>query len=495
MDMLLEAKRIGKSFAGIPVLQDVSFALQRGEVHALMGENGAGKSTLVKAFAGLHQPDSGELWFDGREVRFRDPHAALTSGIAMIHQELMPFRELSVAENVWIGHEPTRTCPGWLDHERMHRSAHHLLARLGATIPTHRRMGELSVAEMQVVEIAKALAHNAQVLIMDEPTSALTDAEARALFNTIRELRDRGAGVIYISHKFEEVFELADRITVLRDGRLIATAPVREFTPESLIRYMVGRGLSTGKPGSVPHQDQVALSVCGLSRHGAFEGVTFDVHYGEILGVAGLLGAGRTELLNALYGMHPVDSGEIRVGNMPTRIRNPRHAQAAGIGLVTEDRAAYGLVPTLGLTANITLAALRSCCRAGVIQRRTEARLAGRWIDSLFIRSRGAHQAVNRLSGGNQQKAVIARTLMHDPVILLLDEPTRGIDIGAKSEIHTLIRNLAEQGKAIVLVSSELPELITLSHRILVMREGAVAAELDGAGATAEKVMSFAVPH
>jgi ABC-type sugar transport system ATPase subunit len=355
-------------------------------------------------------------------------------------------------------------------------------------------MGELSVAEMQVVEVAKALAHNARVLIMDEPTSALTKPEAQALFKVIRELRHTGVAVIYISHKFEEVFELADRITVLRDGRLMVTAPVREFTSAGLIKYMVGRDLSTVTRTALPPKGDVALSVRGLSRRGAFEGITFEIHHGEILGIAGLLGAGRTELLNAIYGMHPADSGEIYVENTQLRIRDPKHAQAAGIGLVTEDRAAYGLVPTLGLTANITMASLRSCCCAGWIQRSKEARVAAKWIDSLLIRSRVAHQPVNRLSGGNQQKVAIARTLMHDPQILLLDEPTRGIDIGAKSEIHGVIRNLAQQRKAIVLVSSELPELLALSHRILVMREGALVAELDGDEATPEKVMSVAVP-
>jgi inositol transport system ATP-binding protein len=494
MSWLLETRGITRSFSGIRVLNGVSLAIRAGEVHALLGENGAGKSTLMKVVAGIHEPDAGEVWLRGHRVEFRNAHDALKAGIAMIYQELLPFLDLSVAENIFMGQEPLSRFPGWIDKRALHRESEGVLSRLGIGLAPNSAMRNLRVAERQVVEIAKALAHDADLLIMDEPTSALSEHEREALFRIIGDLRQHGVAVIYISHKLDEVFRLADRVTVLRDGCHVATNQISELTPEHLIALMVGRESTELAPGSAAIKGEVALSISHLTRHGSFRDVSFEIHYGEIVGLAGLLGAGRTEILNAIYGLDPADSGEIRAHAKPLRIRSPRDALSAEIGLVTEDRKTFGLVPTLDVKRNLTLASLRRWCRSGLIDHNAENRIADEQIKSLSIKTADPHQPVDHLSGGNQQKVVFGRTLLAQPDILLLDEPTRGIDVAAKSQVHALIRRLARDGKAVLLVSSELPELFALSDRILVLRQGALVAEMETKRTTPQEVLNLAMP-
>ncbi len=490
----LETRSLSKSFSGVRVLNDVSVGFRRGEVHAVLGENGAGKSTLMKILAGIHAPDSGEVLMNGTRLALGSAHAALNAGIAMIQQELLPFLHLTVAENIFMGHEPVTRFPGWIDKAAMREQAAALMQRLGIELSPKQKMRELRVAEMQAVEIAKALAHQARVIIMDEPTSALSKREAEALFRIILELRQDGATVIYISHKLEEVFQLADRVSVLRDGAHVATAPVRELSRDRLIALMVGRSVDEAAAGPQVETGAVALSVRGLNKTGKFADVSFDVRRGEVLGLAGLMGAGRSEIVSAIYGLDPADSGEIQVSGRPVIIRKPKDALRAGIGLVTEDRKRFGFVPALGVKQNLTLASLRQWCSAGFIRSESEKRAAEEQVHAFGIKAAHLQQHVEHLSGGNQQKVAIARTLLAGPEILLVDEPTRGIDIAAKAEVHALIRQLARRGKAIVLVSSELPELFSLSDRILVLRQGRVSAEFETRRTTPEEVLKFAMP-
>jgi inositol transport system ATP-binding protein len=494
MTWLLETRRIGKSFSGIRALEDVSFGIRPGEVHAVMGENGAGKSTLMRILAGVEKPDTGQIWFKGAPIHFRNAHEALRAGVVMIYQELLPLPNLSVAENIFLGQEPVSNRLGWVDRETMHRKAEDVLGQLGVRLAPQRLLRELPVAEMQAVEIAKALAHRAELIIMDEPTSALSEREATALFRIVWDLRARGVAVIYISHKLEEVFQLADRVTVLRDGRHVSTAPLVELSQDRLIALMVGRELEEVPPKRKSAQGPVILSVTALGKTGRFQNISFEVRRGEILGLAGLMGAGRTDIINAIYGLCPADAGQVSVSGRNVRLKHPRDALRAGIGLVSEDRRTFGLIPTMGVQGNLTLAALRRCCRAGFVNPGEQADLAATQIRNLAIRTRDADQPVGQLSGGNQQKVVFGRTMLTEPEVLLLDEPTRGVDVGAKAEIHTLIRGFAEAGKAVVLVSSELPELLGLSDRILVVRQGSVTAELDPRRSSPEEVLRFAMP-
>jgi ABC-type sugar transport system ATPase subunit len=494
VDCLLETNALTKSFSGIRVLNGVSFSARRGQIHALMGENGAGKSTFMKIVAGLEQPDSGHILWKGNEVRFRNPHAALCSGIAMIHQELMPFPDMTVAENVLMGVEPQGRFPGCVNRAALRSRTAEVLSSLGLHVSPSRRMRELAVAEQQVVEIAKALVHRAELLIMDEPTSALGVKEAESLFATVRSLRDQGVAVIYISHKLDEIYRLADQITVLRDGTLITTAATAQLPPERLISMMVGRDLAPAQPEPDSESGETLLAVRGLSKRGRFQDIGFEVRAGEILGLAGLMGAGRTDILNAIFGLAPASTGEVQVRGMPVSITQPKDAIRAGIGLVTEDRKTYGLVPDLGVPGNLTLASLSRWCRWGWILRSDETAAAAETVSRFRIACAGGNQAVERLSGGNQQKVVLGRTFLHRPEIVLLDEPTRGIDIGAKAEVHDFIRRLAREGKAIVLASSELPELLSLCHRLLVIRQGRIAGEMDPHSATQEAILKLALP-
>ncbi len=493
---ILRLRNVSKSFPGVKALDDVSLDVEKGKVHALAGENGAGKSTLVKVLMGMETPAAGVIVFKGSPVDIRTPHQALRMGISMIHQELLPFPDLTVAENVCMGLEPTRWFPGWLDKPAMNRRTRQLLERLGVSLSPTARMRTLTVPEMQTVEIAKALAYGAEVIIMDEPTSAISGQETAALFAVIRDLKARGVALIYISHKMDEVFAIADTVTVLRDGRRVTTADIRELDENRLISFMVGRELKVRRRDSAgsTRGDQPALEVRGLTKEGKFRDVNLAVHPGEILGIAGLMGAGRTDLAMALFGLAPADSGRILVNGRSVRITRPQDAIANGIAMVSEDRKAYGIVPSMGVKQNITLASLRRCSRGHVIDAREENKVADEQIRTFSIKTRGREQQARFLSGGNQQKVVIAKALLTGPSILILDEPTRGIDIAAKAEIHALIEHFARDGKAVILISSELPDIFALSDRILVMRQGTISAELRPGTNTQEEVLKYAMP-
>ena len=479
-DPLLEVANISKSFGGIQALDGVSLNVHAGEIHAVTGENGAGKSTLMKIVAGQERADSGRIHFRGR-------------AIAMIHQELLPFPELSVAENILMGQEPSHWLPGWIDKPARDRKAREALAQLGVAIDPRRPMRDLTVAEKQSVEIAKALARRADLLIMDEPTSALSEREAELLLRIIADLKRRGAAILYISHRMAEIFRLADTITVLRDGRLVATRPAAELNAERLIPLMVGRPLAAvARPSATP--GEVLLEVRGLSRPPRFGDVSFTLRRGEVLGLAGLMGAGRTDVGAAIFGLAPATGGTILLRGRPVAVRSPAAAFAHGIAMVTEDRKEFGFVPDMSVKENVTLASLGRFSLGPFIRRRAEAQAADEQMRRFDIRAAGRDQAVKSLSGGNQQKVAIARALLADPEILILDEPTRGIDVGAKAEIHALIAGLARAGKAILLISSEMDEVLALSDRVLVMREGCVAAELQPSATSPQEILRYAMP-
>jgi len=498
---VLEGRHITKTFPGVVALRDVSFDLLAGEVHSVVGENGAGKSTLVKILSGVHSHYEGELILDGRPVRFAGPRQAQQAGIGIVHQELNLVRDLTAAENVFLGREPL-TRWGTIDRRTMNAQTRALFERLEIGVAPERRIADLRVGEQQMVEIAKALSLDARVLILDEPTSALSERETAMLFSLIRRLKSQGVGVIYISHRMEEVFEISDRITVLRDGEHVGTLPVAEATPEKLIRMMVGRTLKTFFAGDekTAAGEKVVLSVENLSLTGPLEGrrtlirdVSFEVHEGEILGLAGLLGSGRTEVLEALFGAYGNRArGRISIDGREVSIRSPLDAIEFGMGLVTEDRKASGLLLEMTVRENLSLPSLRRLVKWGMVDRAHERRLVDEFIERLRIRTPGREQVVSHLSGGNQQKVILGKWLAIRPRILLLDEPTRGIDVGAKAEIYHLLRELSLKRVAIVMASSELPELLELCHRILVMREGRVAALFAREEATAEKILAAA---
>ncbi len=492
---ILEVRRLSKSFSGIRVLHDVHLAVFAGEVHAVMGENGAGKSTLMKMLAGLEQPDSGEILFRGQPRRFVDPHAAITAGIAMIHQELMPFRNLSVAENIFIGREPRSRMPGAVARAKMIADAGKLLEELGLPLSPQTLAGDLKISELQMIEIAKAVSIGADVLIMDEPTSAISAQEVATLFRLIADLRRRGVAILYISHKMDEIYRIADRITVLRDGRHVSSDRAADLDAATLIARIAGRKLTMTIDKPKIERGTEALSVRGLTKRGKFRDISFQVCHGEILGLAGMMGAGRTEVVNAIYGLDPADAGEIRLRGRPARITRPAEAIRGGIGLVSEDRRREGLVLGMSVEHNLTLTSLWRCSRGGWIRRRQEQDSADDLIARFAIKVSHRDQPVKRLSGGNQQKVVLAKALFTEPEILILDEPTRGVDIGAKMEIYALIVRLAQEGRAVIMVSSELPELLLLCDRLLVLREGALVAELDPQRTTQDEIVRYALAN
>ena len=491
---MLSVRELTKTFGGLPALQDVTVEFRPGEVHALMGENGAGKSTLMKILAGLQPADGGAIALRGKTVRFASPQDALAQGIAMVHQELMPIPDLDVAENLLLGLEPINAL-GWVDRAELHREAAEWLRKLDCGLDTRQPMRRLSVAQGQVVEIAKALARQTDVLLLDEPTAALSDHEVTALFKAIDVLRRRGVAIVYTTHKMDEVFRLADRVTVLRDGRLVRTAAAAELTPDALITHMVGRELAQVFPPVVGEPGDVVLEVAGLTREPAYRNISFTLRRGEVLGLAGLMGAGRTEIAEALFGLRPAHTGEIRLHGRPVRITSPRDALAAGIGMVTEDRKGLGILPAMSVRSNLTLAALDRFAGLAGLDAAHEARTADEQIRAFAIKTSGREQPISQLSGGNQQKVLLARTLLTAPDLVILDEPTRGIDIGAKAEIYALIGRLAAQGKAVLLISSELPEVLSLTHRLLVLRQGELTAELDPRRATQEEILRHAIPR
>src|SRR5262245_20550433 len=499
----LEMRHIAKNFGGVRALRDVSLGAPAGEVHAVCGENGAGKSTLMKILAGAITEYDGEIRLEGRPVRFSGPRQAEDAGIRIIYQELNLVPQLTVADNIFLGREKTRAGRlGWLDERGMEVQTRQLFDRLGAAIAPRARVGDLRIGDQQMVEIAKALAFEASIVIMDEPTSALSDSAVARLFRVIEDLRRSGATVLYISHKMNEVFRLADRVTVLRDGQFVASASRSEITPEQVVRWMVGREIAALDYKPHPIQQRAILEVEGLSLAAPpgsgrpnLQAITFTARAGEVVGVAGLLGAGRTELLEAIYGATPSPpAGTIRLEGRPVLFKHPDAAIRAGVAMVTEDRKALGLFDRMTVAENITLRRLPELTFGPVplIDPRAERRAVAWSIEQLVIRTSGGDVPVTSLSGGNRQKSVLARWVRIEPRLLLLDEPTRGIDVGAKAEIYQLIRRLAAQGRAILMTSSELPELLAVADRIIVLCEGRLTAEIPRAQATEEAIMHAA---
>ena len=491
--VLLTASNISKSYAGVHALRSADFELRSGEVHALIGENGAGKSTLIKIITGAIASDAGTLIFDGEAITHNSPLRAKSLGIAPIYQQPALFPELTVTENIAIGLEPGRA---WrrVDWKRRRCEAAGLLARLGARIDTEARARDLTMPEQQLVEIARALGANARVLIMDEPTASLSEAETENLFRVVRELRAQGAGVIYISHRLDELFMIADRVTVLRDGRTIETRPMSQVDRQELIRLMVGRELSAVFP-----KKSVALGDTVLELHrvgcraAGVRDVTLSVRAGEILGLAGLVGAGRTMLAKTLFGLTPADAGTIRLRGRAVSIRSPSQAIRYGIAYVPEDRRRHGVIPEMSVSANTTLAALTRLARFGFLDFRRENRIAADYAGRLAIKTPSLHAPVSALSGGNQQKVALSRWLATDPAVLILDEPTQGIDVAAKAEIHKLMGELAARGLAILMISSELPEILGMSDRVAVMHAGTIAGILDRARVTQHEILALAL--
>jgi ribose transport system ATP-binding protein len=471
----------------------VRFDLQPGEVHALMGENGAGKSTLMKILAGVYQKDSGDVLLDGKAVDIQSPAHAQALAIGIIHQELHLMGHMTAAQNIYLGREPRKMAGWFLDDDQLNRNAQALFSRMNLDLAPTAMIGDLTVAKQQMVEIAKALSHKSRVLIMDEPTAALNNAEIEELFTIIRQLKSEGVGIVYISHKMDEIQRIADRVTVLRDGSYVDTVPASTPMPE-VIAMMVGRRLETSVK-TVPSTmgNDVMLDVRGLRRGRAIRDVSFSVRRGEILGFAGLMGAGRTEVARAIFGADPLEAGEVRVRGNLIPLRSPEDAVQAGIGYLSEDRKHFGLATGMDVESNITLPSLRRWLKWGVFLKKSAIQdISQQMVDKLRIKTPSLTQTAKLLSGGNQQKVVIAKWLVQDCDVLIFDEPTRGIDIGAKSEIYKLLNDLAAQGRAIIVISSELPEVLLLSHRVLVMCEGRITGEVHGSEATQENLMALA---
>jgi rhamnose transport system ATP-binding protein len=488
---VLEMDHVSKAFGATQALDDVSLALQQGEIHALLGENGAGKSTLIKIFTGIQEPDSGEIRIDGAPIRVASPQDAQRLGVAAIYQEPMIFPDLSVAENIFIGHRDRGKI---VDRRRMEREAEEVLARLDVHLDVGEPARGLTLAEQQTVEIAKAISLDVRVLIMDEPTASLSAHEVRRLFRIVANLRQQGVAILFISHRMEEVFEIADRVTILRDGRWISTTPRAELTPAIAIRQMVGREVKELFRRQRREPGAIRLQVRNLSREGVFQDVSFELRAGEVLGFAGLVGARRTDVGLALFGIAPADQGEILLDGEQITITSPRDAMARGIAYSTEDRRQLGLVLPLSIAANISLPSLpRFLSPNGLVRRTAERDAAEGFRQRLSIRAPSVETPTAALSGGNQQKVVISKWLETTPKVLILDEPTRGIDVGAKVEVHQLVDELAAEGMAIILISSDLPEVLAMSDRILVMREGRQMAIFDHDDATQERVLTAAM--
>lgn len=495
MTYILEMDRIQKSFSGVPVLDQVSLKVRAGEVHALMGENGAGKSTLMKILMGIYKKDGGTMVFNGAGFQPAGPKEAIAAGISMIHQELNPVLDLDVAENVFLGRElRVRGVPGLrpVDKAAMRKETEALFSAMGISMNAGRLMRHLSVAEMQLVEIVKAISLKAGVIIMDEPTSALTEHEAEVLFRQIARLKDHGVAVIYISHKMEEIFRISDTITVLRDGRPAGSAPAAELSRDKLISMMVGREITEIYPKSQTRKGDMLLEVRDLCRGRRVRNINLTLRRGEVLGIAGLVGAGRSELAETLFGIFPARSGQILIEGRPVRIRHPKEAIARGMALITEDRKQTGLNLKTTVEQNISIVSIRKLAPGGVIRKKKEAEAAERYIGTLRIKTRSRKTPVVSLSGGNQQKVVLAKWLLSDPEIIIFDEPTRGIDVGAKRDIYLLIGRLAEAGKGVVVISSEMPEVMGISDRIMVMCEGRCTGELNREDFSQEKIMDLA---
>lgn len=484
--------QIHKTFPGVIALDDVHFGLSKGEVHCLLGENGAGKSTLMKILSGAYQKTGGQIFLDGREIEIKNPGHAQELGVSTIYQELNLVPHLTVAENIYLGREPL-LFPGVIDQSQILKSARVILSDLGVKIDAKKIVKELGVAQQQMVEVAKALSLDAKILIMDEPTSALTEYEIKELFATIRNLKSQGVSIIYISHRMEELFEIGDRVTVMRDGKVIGTHHAEKVTREQLIQEMVGRELDDQYPRKSANIGEDVLIVEQLNRNGVLWDISFALRKGEILGIAGLMGSGCTELARALFGADRIDSGQISVRGKLQKMKSPRSAINLGLGYLTEDRKSQGLCLILSVKENICLPSLERFSNLGIMQVKKERAAAKKYCEDLRIKTPGINQKVLYLSGGNQQKVVLSKWLCCKADVFIFDEPTRGIDVGSKVEIYQLMNRLTEQGVAIIMISSELPEILGMSDRILVMHQGTIAGELSAEEATQEKILQLAL--
>ncbi len=489
--MKIEMKGINKSFGTNQVLKNAGFVLEDGEVHALMGENGAGKSTLMKILTGVYTRDDGTVIVDGEEVVYKSPQEAEKAGIVFIYQEINSLFDMTVEENLFMGKEITKGF-GIVDKKAMRAKAQEVMDKMGVSIPVDAVMGELSVGQQQMVEICKALMVDAKVIIMDEPTAALTQSETEGLFEVIESLRKKGVSIVYISHRMEEIFELCDRITILRDGTYIDTKYIKDITMDDVVQMMIGREIGERFPKRDVKIGDEVLRVEGLTKNKVFHDVCFSVRAGEVLGVSGLMGAGRTEIMQSIFGNLSRESGQIFIDGEEVTIKNPRQAIAAGIGFVTEDRKTEGLLLEKSIAENIEIANLKKVSSKGVLNKKKQDEIVKQGIEEFRVKCFGPWHECNNLSGGNQQKVVLAKWIYTDPKILILDEPTRGVDIGAKKEIYDVINQLAAKGVAVIMVSSELPEVLGMSDRIMVVHEGTVTGIIDAADADQAKVMTLA---
>ena len=489
--MKIEMKGINKSFGTNQVLKNAGFVLEDGEVDALMGENGAGKSSLMKILTGVYTRDDGTVIVDGEEVVYKTPQEAEKAGIVFIYQEINSLFDMTVEENLFMGKEITKKF-GIVDKKAMQEKAKEVMDKMGVSIPVDAVMGELSVGQQQMVEICKALMVDAKVIIMDEPTAALTQSETEGLFKVIESLRKKGVSIVYISHRMEEIFELCDRITILRDGTYIDTKYIKDITMDDVVQMMIGREIGERFPKRDVKIGEEVLRVEGLTKNKVFHDVSFSVNAGEVLGVSGLMGAGRTEIMQSIFGNLSRESGKIFIDGQEVSIKNPRQAIAAGIGFVTEDRKTEGLLLEKSIAENIEIANLKKVSDKGVLNKKKQDEIVKKGIEEFRVKCFGPWHECNNLSGGNQQKVVLAKWIYTEPKILILDEPTRGVDIGAKKEIYDVINQMAAKGVAVIMVSSELPEVLGMSDRIMVVHEGTVTGIIDAADADQAKVMTLA---
>lgn len=482
MNYVLEAVRLCKSFAGVTVLNGAELSIVPGELHALMGENGAGKSTLMKIIMGIYTKDAGEIRFNGQDVTFESAGDALDAGISMIHQELSPIPEMTVAENVYLGREEKKVkgLP-FVNKKELNRKTQNLLNeyQLSKFIKPEMKMKDLNIAQIQMMEIVKAVSYNSKIIIMDEPTSSLSNKETEILFQIIDNLKSKNVGIIYISHRMEEVFKLADRVSVLRDGKFIGCVKVSEATPEELVNMMVGRELEGGYPKNTVIKGDVVLELKNFTKKGVFENINLKVHAGEILGLSGLVGAGRSEVMGALVGYDSFDSGEVILEGKPIKIKHPKDAINHHIIMASEDRKALGLILSRSIKENIAVQNLKKLSKNGFINQLREKKVCAEYAAQMTIKMNGIEDMASSLSGGNQQKVVLAKCMLSDPKVLIMDEPTRGIDVGAKAKIYGLMREMTKKGIAIIMISSEMPELIGMSDRVVIMAEGKVTGELE----------------
>lgn len=490
-ETVLEMKNIVKLFPGVRALDNAQLTIKKGEVHALIGENGAGKSTLMKILLGIYQADEGEIYFKGQPVHFKTPHEALTAGISMIHQEISLIPSVDISENVWIGREKQFKHLGLISEKKRYEATKELLLKLKINLDPKSIVRTLNIANMQLVEIARAVSYNSDIIIMDEPTSSLTDSEVELLYEIIRGLSAKGTAVIFISHKLEEIYEICDHVTVMRDGKYVEDDATDAVTKDQLVTLIAGREINELFPKEEAEIKGPVLEVRNLSSS-AFQDVSFTVREGEILGFSGLVGAGRTEIMRAIFGIDRYDSGEVLLNGESIRIKSPKEAIEHGFAMVTEDRLHMGIVSSLPVSTNISLAYLPTISQLGFVKKKQEMEDVLRMVEKLDVRTASLSKQIGALSGGNQQKAIIARWLLTNPKVLILDEPTRGIDVSSKSEIHRLISQLAKQGLAVIMISSELPEILGMSDRVIVVREGRLVADVDRKDANQELLLHHA---